>query len=321
MGGGSGVYSGPPVRQGAPILVTGSHRSGTTWVGQVLMSSGELGYIDEPFHATLTPRSMARRPRYWFEYVGEHNAGEVAPALTLALRYRYPVLAQRDDVRSPRAAALTARNWLRAQRYRVERRRPLVKDPIALFATEWLADEYGIRPILLVRHPAAFVSSVTRLKWGFDWGQWLRDERLMSDLLAEHRSEIERHAAGPVPPVESAAFLWTVLYGVVLRYRERHPEWHVARHEDLSLEPGPGFRAIFDYAQLDWSPRVEQVIRETTSGDNPSDVAVKDYKAVRLNSQAAVSSWRRRLSDDDVRTIRRITEPVAGEFYTSADWA
>jgi len=33
-----------------PILVTGSHRSGTTWVGKILALSPEVGYIQEPFH-------------------------------------------------------------------------------------------------------------------------------------------------------------------------------------------------------------------------------------------------------------------------------
>ena len=34
----------------APILVTGAHRSGTTWVGRMLCASGEAHYVSEPFN-------------------------------------------------------------------------------------------------------------------------------------------------------------------------------------------------------------------------------------------------------------------------------
>ena len=38
-----------------PILVTGSHRSGTTWVGKMLAATGSVGYIHEPFNLKNRP--------------------------------------------------------------------------------------------------------------------------------------------------------------------------------------------------------------------------------------------------------------------------
>ena len=35
-----------------PILVTGSHKAGTTWVGEMLAASRRVGYISEPFNPT-----------------------------------------------------------------------------------------------------------------------------------------------------------------------------------------------------------------------------------------------------------------------------
>jgi len=45
-----------------PILVTGSHRSGTTWAGRVLaFSPTPLGYIWEPFNPRHRPGTFPIR--------------------------------------------------------------------------------------------------------------------------------------------------------------------------------------------------------------------------------------------------------------------
>ena len=43
---------------GPPILVTGAHRSGTTWVGKMLALAPGIGYVHEPF-SPRTPVGMS----------------------------------------------------------------------------------------------------------------------------------------------------------------------------------------------------------------------------------------------------------------------
>lgn len=50
-----------------PILVTGSHRSGATFVGKMLALSPRIGYIDEPFHRVSGIEGINR----WFLYIRE----------------------------------------------------------------------------------------------------------------------------------------------------------------------------------------------------------------------------------------------------------
>ena len=38
-------------RRARPILVTGSHRSGSTWVGKMIASHPRVAYVEEPFNA------------------------------------------------------------------------------------------------------------------------------------------------------------------------------------------------------------------------------------------------------------------------------
>ena len=56
------------IKRKKPILVTGSHRSGSTWVGKILNLSNETYYINEPFNIE-THNSPSNPFKYWFEYV------------------------------------------------------------------------------------------------------------------------------------------------------------------------------------------------------------------------------------------------------------
>src|SRR5262245_36354035 len=52
-----------------PILVTGSQRSGSTWVGQMLASHPRVVYFWEPFNR-MVPRSPVK---YWYHHVTDED--------------------------------------------------------------------------------------------------------------------------------------------------------------------------------------------------------------------------------------------------------
>ncbi|HUH21151.1 MAG TPA: hypothetical protein VLZ09_04715, partial [Gaiellaceae bacterium] len=57
-----------------PILVTGAHRSGTTWVGKMLALAPGVGYVHEPFN----PRFSAGRFDRYFTVVTRENEARYA---------------------------------------------------------------------------------------------------------------------------------------------------------------------------------------------------------------------------------------------------
>ena len=95
-----------------PILVTGAHRSGTTWVGKMLALAPGVAYIHEPFNPrTAAGLSPARFDRY-FTVVTRENEARYRPGLEQTIRFRYGLGA---------AAALAARS----RRRRAHRPRPV----------------------------------------------------------------------------------------------------------------------------------------------------------------------------------------------------
>ncbi|MDQ4143721.1 MAG: sulfotransferase [Actinomycetota bacterium] len=303
---------------GPPILVTGSHRSGTTWVGRMLDLSGDTGYIHEPFLPTRSPGWIPRPLPHWFMYITEDNEDEYLGAVEGLVRFRYPLGKSLKGVRDLRHLGLQAVEMTNSIRYRRRRKRALIKDPLALFSSEWLARRFGMEVVVMIRSPLAFVSSIKRLNWGFDYERhWLAQELLMRDLLG-HRAEEFRDYEGEIDLVGEGIVMWNAIYDVVARFRERHPEWHYVIYEELAKDPVPGFRSLYSALDLPWNEAVREGIAAHSRSDNPKEVPVGDLHAVRRDSAAAAESWRTRLSSEEIERVSAETAEVASLFYNES---
>ncbi len=305
---------------GRPLLVTGSNRSGTTWVGEALCQSDELEYLHEPFNPSIWPRLLERRPPGHYHYVCADNEAAWIPSVERLLHYRFPVRAQLGEVDSPRAAAKLGRDWARSAARRARRRRPLLKDPIALFAAEWLATRFDAQVVVLVRHPAAFASSIKRLGWRFDARSWLDQPLLLRDHLGPARPDLERLAGGRVDLVDEAVVLWNAFYGVVATLADRHPDWHVLRYEDLAEEPVAGFARLYPALGLRWDDDVARRVAGFSDEGNVKEVAAGDRGTTRRDSRAAKWTWLRRLTPEEVARVREGTAATAGRWYDEGSW-
>jgi hypothetical protein len=301
------------------ILVTGSHRSGTGWVGQVLAASPRpVGYIWEPFSILHRPGTCAVRFHHWFPYVCAENDAGIRPPVTKMLDWRYAGRAELTALRGPKDAARMARDAYRYARNRRRNALPLLKDPIAVFSVEWLHQTFGTTPVLLVRHPAAFAASITRLGLRHPFGDFLAQPLLMRDWLEPFRAELERFAAREQDILDQAVLLWNVIHHALDRYRTGHPDWIILRLEDLSRRPLEEFHALFDRLELPRDDGVDALVHATSEPSNPSEASTPD--SIRRDSRSHISNWTRRLSPDEVRRVREGTEALAGSFYGPEDW-
>jgi sulfotransferase family protein len=302
-----------------PILVTGAHRSGTTWAGRLLAASPTpVGYLWEPFNPRHRPGTFPIRFPHYFHYVCAENAAEVRAPLADALAFRYRPGAELRSLRSVRDAARMGRDWWRSAGHRRRGVTPLMKDPIALFSSEWLADTFGMRVLVMIRHPAPFAATLRRRGWRHRFADFLDQPLLMRDHLAPFEAEIRAAAERRPDILDEAILLWNILYATVDRLRERRPEWAFARHEDLSTDPVGGFRDLYSALGLEWDAGVERFVRQTTDASNPTEVERAD--SIRRSSAAHAGAWRTSMTAADIERIRAGTAAVAGRFYSDSDW-
>jgi hypothetical protein len=277
-----------------------------------------MGYLWEPFNPRHRPGTFPIRFPHYFHYVcAENGAGLVGP-IADALAFRYRPGAELHSLRSARDAGRMARDWSRSVRNRRRHAAALVKDPIALFSSEWLAETFGMRVLVMIRHPAPFAASLRRRGWRHRFADFLEQPLLMRDHLAGFEGEIRAAAARPPDILDEAVLLWNILYATIDRLRERRPEWSFVRHEDLALDPVAGFCGLYSALGLAWDAGVEELVRSTSDASNPTDASRAD--SIRRSSAAHAGAWRTQMTAADIERIRAGTEDVAGRFYSDADW-
>ncbi len=301
-----------------PILVSGAHRSGTTWVGKMLAASGQAAYISEPLNIHHRPGVMRRPTRYWYTYICNDNESEYLPALRETLQLRYHTWAEMRAVRSSKDLMRMARDWNTFVKGRIRQQRPLLKDPFAIFSAAWFTDRLQCQVVITVRHPAAFASSLKRLNWPFDFSHLLKQPLLMRDWLAKYRDEMERLPLDDV--IGQSGLLWSMIYSVVDHYRERYPGFQIIRHEDLSLDPLSGFKELYQALGLDFNAQAQATILQSSSTQNPKEVSPEAIHAYRLDSRANLDNWRVRLTTEEITRLRQLTGEVAAQFYPDSLW-
>lgn len=304
----------------APILVTGLHRSGTTWVGRMLSLSRRLAYVSEPLNLHHRPGVLDAEVEHWYHYVNEENEGECLAAFENTLKLRYKTGKEVAALRSIKDVLRMGRDWFIFSSGRLSGRRVLLKDPFAVFSAGWFAERLGCKVVMVMRHPAAFVSSLKRLDWGFDFGDLLGQPLLMRDWLEPFREELEEaaHQAGDV--IEQGSLLWRVIGHVVYEMQQRHPEFQVVLHEELSRAPVEGFEALYAGLDLPFTSRVRKGIQRATGANNPSEVSLGSIYSTQLDSAANLENWKQRLTAEEIARIRKLTEDAAGYYYGDEDW-
>ncbi len=301
-----------------PILVTGLHRSGTSWVGRSLTLSGELAYVSEPLNVHHRPGVMAAPVQHWYSYITEQNETDFLPALEDTLALRYKIWKELASLRSPRDFLRMLRDSFIFLRGRLTRQRVLLKDPFALFSATCFAERLDAQVVILLRHPAAFVSSLKRLNWSFDFSDLLVQPALMRDYLEPFRKEME---SAPEDLVGQASLLWRIGAHALTQMKKQNPEFHIVQHEQLSKDPLAGFRSLYLNLGLPFTSKVERKILRATGANNPDEVSLNSIYSTKLDSAANLQNWKQRLSADEIERIRQLTEQAALPYYGPEDWA
>jgi hypothetical protein len=303
-----------------PILVTGAHRTGTTWVGKMLALSSKTAYISEPLNVLHRPGVFDAPVNRWYTYICSDNEAHFFPAYQKLLHLKYDPVKEIPAIHSRKDVMRMARDASIFWGGRLRRARPLIKDPFAVFSLGWFVHRLDCQVVVTVRHPAAFVSSLKRLDWRFDLDDLLQQPLLLRDWLEPYRSEMDIVARNPEDIISQAGLLWRIVYAIVDEYRRMVPQIQVVRHEDLSIDPLEGYEALYKHLGLEITPEIKEKIVKASSAENPQELSAKSVHAVRLDSKANLANWKRRLTAEELHHIRLQTEEIASLYYSDLDW-
>lgn len=284
----------------------------------MISTAPHVVYIHEPFNPRVVDRMRPEPFKHWFQYICEENSEEYVSIFDRIIHYKYPLHDNLARIRTARNVAGIIKGQALCLLHRINRDRPLIKDPIALFSAEWLYKKFGMNVLVMLRHPAAFCSSLKIKNWEFDFNNFLMQPLLMEKYLYPFRDEIKEYAENKKDLIKQAILLWNCIHNTIKIYREKYPEWLFIRHEDLSADPINQFQSIYREFGLKFTQKAKRTILDNSGAHNPVEQQARN-EFVR-NSRENINNWKARLSQDEISLIRNKTSEIASPFYGDDEW-
>lgn len=239
------------------ILVAGSRRSGTTWLGELVNFRNDRRTIFEPFHPLHS--SWARRGRLeWAHYSEPEYEDEALFEMCVRLwsgRVRDPWL---DKLNTKRLA-----------------RQRLVKCVECTNLLPWIASRFPqLRIVLILRHPFAVSESQLAVQSSFqDYGltdlDVLRDRWRLLDGVFEtldDSTEARRLVAHSDDPFESHVVRWCLENRIPLS-RLDPAGTQVVFYEDLVLRTGEELERLGRHLSIEFGPAALTAARKPSRTD------------------------------------------------------
>jgi hypothetical protein len=305
------------------IVIAGLPRSGTTWTMRALGTSPGVVRLNEPDNEDKFPAAIHakhRLGRYPCLAVGQQarpyhdlwawilDGAREGRRSQLARQILGPGAAERifegDLDLTTRVAATLARS----PRPTGSGARVVAKSIHAQLCIEWIAAEFPVTPLILLRHPANVLASWMEVR--------LKDGR---NSTLESRPEIKARYTDrwgvPQPgddPVEKMCWRIGLLIAALEEALARNPDWHVRTHEQLCTDTVPTFRTLFDDLGLPWSDDTERFL---VDNDTPGE----GFETQRVASDLS-EAWKHRLDDAQLATLRRVLGWFPVTTWSDADF-
>lgn len=269
-------------------VVTGMHRSGTTWFGALIDSMNLYAVIHEPFnrnHGLLdTPRWYLDAERDTDRMFFEDSVNALCDGTA---RFRRPYLphAKMKSIVKMILGTGAERIYRAAISSKLESL--VLKDPFLLKFVPALST-FGIKSIIVVRHPAAIYISLKRMGWKIDIDDLAEEMGIKTNADESHGDAVR------------LANYWSLIYEPALRHSlsSVNPDTLFVSHEFFFGDVEAGCHRIAHFLGLNKAPdsMLDYARRTTTASTvNPSDRKVHQLER---NSQVLATSWRNNISAD-----------------------
>lgn len=283
------------------VVVSGSPRSGTTWLAEMLANASKKhSLVDEPLHLKNLLLQRHTTIQEWRPYVApDSHAPRLRRYLEFTLQGRIPQGHKDRTVQS----LLHRLIWGSPVVVKFVRGSRLL---------HWIANNFSLRGIvLLIRHPCAVVSSQITYKTP-EWrntkipkpSQLQKSfEGWIPDALFDKYEYVLRSIDSEVGKL---AVMWCLDTYIPLSFEDGPVPGHIVTYESLLDNTEKELCDILDYLRLpsSYCLAIEKV--------NPSSSASKD---LRLKTEEQLSKWKSRLKPSEIDEILRVVDEFGISTY------
>jgi hypothetical protein len=273
------------------IIISGTGRSGTTWLADLISSQIPCRIMFEPFH----PKKIKEFSQFsYFQYMRPTEPNN------MLLSYCNKVFS--GNIRDP---------WIDSQLDRIFHSLRIIKDIRVNLFLKWIHNHFPNIPILyIIRHPCAVVLSRLELHWDTDEDIMpiLSQKSLVDDFLLDKMEIIE----GARTHEEKHAIIWCICNLIPIRQFQLN-NLNVVFYENLCTKPELEVPKIFDII----NQRSQYSLFEFT--EKPSGT-IKPFSAI-VTGENKIARWTEKLSAAQIKRILSVVEGfglnyIYGDSYT-----
>ncbi|MCP5005002.1 MAG: sulfotransferase domain-containing protein [Planctomycetes bacterium] len=261
----------------ASVILSGSGRSGTTWIADIINYKMDYRSMFEPFHPHNVSVWQIFKPKIYFSPKRNDNSYKRVLRIILTGNIRDSWIDKYDKHGT-----------------KTIYRKRLLK---CIFGNLLLKGIYLLYPgmpiILLLRHPCAVVSS--QLEIDGNWG-CLSEYFAQEDLVRDFLLPFKKAAQNVHNRFEELVFIWCIQNYVPLKQFERD-EIHLIFYENFCKYPNQEIERLFKFLGQQYDDRVIEKIKTSSKTSWRKDSAA-------LTSDHLINSWRERVTKKQLkRTI------------------
>jgi len=278
-----------PIPVEETFIIAGSNRSGTTWLQEVIASLPNTVTSFEPLHVDAVSKAASAgfHKLKYCDHDAEWSSGR---------EYLQRVLTG-QEWNSYTAALNPIRDCFQPQNL-------VVKFIHANGIIEWMTNQFPTRkPVVVIRHPCAVLSSVLHLKWD---NSYLRDTLMQSELV-QSSTPLMSYVETLTTPLEQLAARWCLENAPL--FRMANPDCiHRITYESL-VSRGP--TALMELFQA-WNIDPPQALAETFAKESTLSAQNRNYD----NAQHRLSKWKSERTIQETTTILRVLNDFGLDFYS-----
>ena len=302
------------------LMITGMHRSGTSWLSNVLGADGNYLIKDEEIFRPTIP--LQQTPiKNWYLYIDKYNENIYKNFVASIVENNYNYFSSIPKVKTLRQFIGVTKNKIISSQRKLFNKNAskIFVEPIGLLSSPWFVRNYCSKCIVMVRHPAAVISSMKRLNWYFDFSSISSQKTLINKYFHKFADEILK------PPdskdiIKQGVLLWKMLHSVIATYAKNYPKWIFVKYEDLANNPIDGYNHLFNLLNFKFNDKIQNRINKLSSNTNPLELPIGKRDNNKRNSKVAMYNWKIRLTQEEIIVIRKGVSSISENWYSAKDW-
>ncbi len=265
------------------FVISGIHRSGTTFLAKLLNSNNLFSSIHEPLNFDVG----IKKNKFWYPYHSLLNENfKESAALENVSKIDLDFKSPKKTLNPLRAIFKSRGNIdFLMHKYFFSNKKVLYKDPfMSMCGNYFLQKNKKTKIVYLIRHPKSFYKSNLKMGWDFDF-RLFPLKGVLSDF-PELKSNIflESHE-------ERLYSLYNIIYFVIFLTIKNFPnQTYLLRHEDFCINPVEETKRLCRFLHINFSSKHEKFIKKHMLNEEDFIKKGKQFNFKRNSKKIAIET-------------------------------